>query len=258
MKNKRIFSILTVLLTTLLLNTFTINASITKLQLEPGVSLFGPYGEGHSIFVKNTLGNAGEIHTVGWSALEPQEGVYNWNEIDNYLSYYTQNGKKAAIRIQSAGHSTREIPRWLYDKYGVRQITGKGVFFDFSAGENATQISQRIIGYGNNEYISTRKAGTLAGGELVVTSPGDIIESANHINKHESLIGFDFRGTGTLQVLVKTGTAEKVIKSFTASSTDRSEMFIIPKTDFDSSTVIVFRVSGNSQSNPLYINIVRF
>ena len=141
MKNKRIFSILTVLLTTLLLNTFTINASITKLQLEPGVSLFGPYGEGHSIFVKNTLVNAGEIHTVGWSALGPPEGVYTWNEIDNYLSYYTQNGKKAAIRIQSAGHSTREIPRWLYDKYGVRQITGQGVFFDFSAGENATQIS---------------------------------------------------------------------------------------------------------------------
>jgi hypothetical protein len=36
-----------------------------------------------------------------WSALEPQEGQFNWQEIDGFIDQFKQHGKKTAFGVMS-------------------------------------------------------------------------------------------------------------------------------------------------------------
>ena len=248
MKRFVLLIIVSILMLIMGANFMTIHATGVKTVLDSGLTLFGPYGDGHSTYGPNKQVYAGEIHTVGWSSLEPQEGVYDWSEIDNYLSYYSNNGKKASIRIQSAGHSTREIPRWLYDNYGVRQITAQGVFFNFADGEAASLTSLRKLGVnGSEEYTAIRTGGTIGGGSLSCSVAGSVvIESTKHLNSYNSQIGFDYSGVGTVQITVVKNGVEKIVKSFMASVNKQSAMFLISKSEFDYNSTIKIKVLNGS------------
>lgn len=241
---KKIITLLAAVALTITLgvNNMNTNALGGKTTLDSGLTLFGPYGDGHSTYGPAKQVIAGEIHTLGWAALEPAEGVYNWSEIDNYLPYYTANGKKASIRIQSAGHSTREMPRWLYDNYGVRQITAQGVFYNFSSGEAASQSSLRKLGTSGVEYTTNRVGGTMSGGVLTSSVPNTVVlESTNHLS-YNSQIGLDYSGAGTMQIVVLKNGVEKVIKNLTATATKQSSMFLISGSDLNYTAVVKFRV----------------
>ncbi|MHB8961845.1 MAG: hypothetical protein ACYC5K_01685 [Saccharofermentanales bacterium] len=226
-----------------------VSAAGAGTALDSGLSLFGPYGEGHSYFIPNSMQvKTGEIHTVGWADIETQEGVYNWSSIDNYLNFYTSSGKKAAIRIQSAGHSTREMPRWVYDDYGVRQITGQGIFFDFTVAEAATQKSLKKLRSGGDEYTSSIAGGTKQNGVLQGAAGTTLIESAGHISEFSTQLGFDYSGSGSIVVTVEKDGAEKTVRTFTASAPWESAMFLIPRSELSYDSILRIKVISGSIS----------
>lgn len=214
---------------------------MSKKSINRGISLFGPYGDGHAIFIKDPRVQTGEIHTQGWGALEPEEGVYDWSYIDDYLTYYAHAGKTAAIRIQSAGHSTRETPRWLYDSYGVRQITEQGVFFDFSPDEPAQCVSEKCFTSANDEYRTSRVGGSVENNSLVCGTPNTVVMKSTHLlNEYDAMIVCDYKGTGEIDIVVQTNGKEKVFRSFTAQDVWTSAMFCIPASEFNYESIIKF------------------
>jgi hypothetical protein len=63
-----------------------------------------------------------------WSQLEPQEGRYNWNQIDSDMQPWIAHGKSVIVRISTAGwkkwqppYSVQGTPQWVYDK-GVSSV----------------------------------------------------------------------------------------------------------------------------------------
>lgn len=69
-----------------------------------------------------------------WSELEPQEGVYRWDDIEeeHNLKRWRTEGKNLVLRFVCDLPSDEEhmdIPQWLYDK------TGDGQFYDIEYGK---------------------------------------------------------------------------------------------------------------------------
>ncbi|WP_081860890.1 DUF4832 domain-containing protein [Butyrivibrio sp. AE2032] len=68
-----------------------------------------------------------------WSELEPEEGQFNWDNIEynHYIDRWRTKGKKLVIRFvcDKPGKTEHmDIPQWLYDK------TGDGVAYDMEYG----------------------------------------------------------------------------------------------------------------------------
>lgn len=64
-----------------------------------------------------------------WAQLEPQNGQYNWNLIDNDMKPWVNNGKHVIVRISAAGwtswqppNSRQGTPQWVYNQ-GVSSVT---------------------------------------------------------------------------------------------------------------------------------------
>jgi len=63
-----------------------------------------------------------------WAALNPAEGVYNWDVIDNAIESWKSCGKQFAFGVMSVNTSDpnpKEIPEWVFDK-GLKYTMGKG------------------------------------------------------------------------------------------------------------------------------------
>lgn len=53
-----------------------------------------------------------------WKDIEPQEGFYNWEEIDSKIEDYASRGKKFAFGVSCASSSVNEeyvTPKWVFD-----------------------------------------------------------------------------------------------------------------------------------------------
>jgi hypothetical protein len=52
-----------------------------------------------------------------WSVLEPQEGQYNWKEVDGFIGQFKKYGKKTAIGVMSVstGLGNYVTPKWVFD-----------------------------------------------------------------------------------------------------------------------------------------------
>jgi len=52
-----------------------------------------------------------------WSVLEPQEGQYNWKEIDGFIQQFKRYGKKTAFGVMnvSTGLGQYVTPRWVFE-----------------------------------------------------------------------------------------------------------------------------------------------
>src|SRR5579883_951512 len=64
-----------------------------------------------------------------WAQLEPQNGQYNWQLIDNDMKPWVNNGKHVILRVSVAGwtrwqppDSGQGTPRWVYNM-GVASVT---------------------------------------------------------------------------------------------------------------------------------------
>ncbi|MBA2679671.1 MAG: beta-galactosidase [Ktedonobacteraceae bacterium] len=84
----------------------------------------------------NSTNNADKPYLQGtylgyyWSQLEPQQGQYNWNAIDEDMKPWATNKKKVILRVATSGWTRWEpasgsghaTPQWVYDS-GVRSMT---------------------------------------------------------------------------------------------------------------------------------------
>jgi hypothetical protein len=62
-----------------------------------------------------------------WKQVEPQEGEYNWNLIDNSLARARENGQTLEFRIMLEMTDQHAIPQWLIDKgVSLRYTTCEG------------------------------------------------------------------------------------------------------------------------------------
>lgn len=64
-----------------------------------------------------------------WSQLEPQQGQYNWSQIDNDMQPWVANGKNVILRVSTSGqykwqppNSGNGTPQWVYSQ-GVSSVT---------------------------------------------------------------------------------------------------------------------------------------
>jgi hypothetical protein len=65
-----------------------------------------------------------------WKQLEPQQGQFNWNLIDQDMQPWVAHGKKVILRVSTAGwtswnkaaDSQHGTPQWVYDQ-GVASVT---------------------------------------------------------------------------------------------------------------------------------------
>ena len=109
-----------------------------------------------------------------WSELEPEEGVYEWDEIeDEYdLLRHRKEGRNLVLRFVCdlpSGTEHMDIPQWLYDK------TGDGKFYDIGYGrgycpdyENETFINehQKVIAeigryFSEDDFLAYVELGSL-------------------------------------------------------------------------------------------------
>ena len=105
---------------------------------------YGDTGEAYNNPMIGFAPNADYIEAVGdntlvyvdvtWRELEPQEGVYDFDAIDeeNYLEKWRSLGKNVVFRFvcdEPSDEPHMDIPDWLYEK------TGDGVFYDTAYGK---------------------------------------------------------------------------------------------------------------------------
>lgn len=95
---------------------------------------------------------------VTWRELEPQEGVYDFDAIDeeNYLEKWRALGKNVVFRFvcdEPSDEPHMDIPDWLYEK------TGDGVFYDTEYGRGYSPD------YANETFIEYHKRAIEALGE---------------------------------------------------------------------------------------------
>ncbi|NOZ20700.1 MAG: DUF4832 domain-containing protein [Planctomycetes bacterium] len=68
---------------------------------------------------------------VGWYQLEPEEGVYKFDEVlDPVFDYWLKRGKRVALRVMSSSMHSREMyvtPKWVFDA-GVPGVKLKGLY----------------------------------------------------------------------------------------------------------------------------------
>ncbi len=54
----------------------------------------------------------------GWNKIEPEEGVYDWSNIDSYIDYYRKRGRQFAFGVMCAntyGSSEYITPQWVFE-----------------------------------------------------------------------------------------------------------------------------------------------
>jgi len=256
MKSKiRSFSVITIIFAIIIqlsvIPNLMVVGSSRNSGIIPGLSLMGAYGDGQSYFIpRENLVTSAQILAGGWGTIERQEGIYDWSEFYKDLANYAGTNKKAALIVQSSAHNTRETPRWFYEKYGVRQITARGVFFDFEASEPNTQSAQaKIYGDGGEEYTTTISRGTTkSNGILTRTTNGDLISSTNHLANFDTQMGFDYWGSGTVRVTVQTGGTTRTVREYKSESGKKSAMFLIERGTFNANSTIRISSSGGTVS----------
>ena len=62
---------------------------------------------------------AGKELLFEWREIEPEEGVYNWQLVDDLIKPWADAGKMVALRVMSACNKKNASPMWVLEKCGV-------------------------------------------------------------------------------------------------------------------------------------------
>ncbi|MCX7015414.1 MAG: alpha/beta hydrolase fold domain-containing protein, partial [Candidatus Sumerlaeota bacterium] len=88
-----------------------------------GLLFFASYPERANTAAIANPNIAGALHTMYWSDVEKQEGVFDWSGLDGRIRPWVEGGKKVALRIMwsSSGRwpepaAKHPTPRWVFDK----------------------------------------------------------------------------------------------------------------------------------------------
>ncbi len=109
-----------------------------------------------------------------WCSIEPEEGEYNWEKIDDYVEFYRERGKQFSFGVMCANTSSDEeyvTPEWVFDAgaEGKRILTGDGniqvipnwedpVFLE-KLNDFTTALADRYDGSPDIAYIDIRSYG---------------------------------------------------------------------------------------------------
>lgn len=119
-------------------------------NLNPGVVLLGAESkQGFDRFkymLRDRLIQGFAFFPFGWGPITPEEGVYNWDEMDEVVKNAKEQDEKIAAAFWSAGHSYEHSPQWLYYKYNLRLITSQGAFVNFENSNLYRGSEQKRIG----------------------------------------------------------------------------------------------------------------
>ena len=116
-----------------------------------------------------------------WSQLEPQQGQYNWDLIDQQMQPWIDNGKNVILRVATAGwtnwdpssNSGNATPQWVYD-LGVSSVTevDNAVLPQYWNPQFLQSYSDFIQAfashYDGNPHVSAIEMGIGTGGETKV------------------------------------------------------------------------------------------
>lgn len=105
----------------------------------------------------------GALYTIHWAEIEPQKGIYKWDNLDRFINNWEKGGKKVALRIMwsSSGYwqnpvSAAPTPKWVWEegaKYAYHKDSGTEIplIWDPIFKKNAMNFIQAIADrYDNN------------------------------------------------------------------------------------------------------------
>ncbi len=130
----------------------------------------GPYWQRITSYA-DTLPEVGNVAIVStWAELEPNEGVYNWELLDQTMNYWVSVGKRITFRISTEPYlySTTDgswnyhggAPKWLGDTYNIPctiKNAGADIYYDQSSAIYQQKLSSFMNAlaarYKNNRYL---------------------------------------------------------------------------------------------------------
>lgn len=147
-----------------------------------------------------------------WNDIEPKEGSYDFSKVELLIDQWDKKGRKVALLMSSAHHSSVDTPRWLFENYGVRRINrGPWMTFDNEVNKEMYDLKGKVkvVPELNNTKSLMQNGGTKE--ELIfATLPGKV-KTPYVLGTGEWSIQFDyFTSTGcTLKgASVSAGTQE--------------------------------------------------
>jgi hypothetical protein len=150
-----------------------------------------------------------------WSDIEPQEGVYNWSLIDDYLNAWAAVGKKFAFGVMNANSSTPTnqyvtpewvfkdgavaVKSWTYDnillRKGVQYIpVWDNPIFLQKVQNFVTALAQRYDGNPNIAFIDIRSYGNW-GAQDVNGLPHSVLLTPHGVQMHILIYKNTFKHT---------------------------------------------------------------
>jgi hypothetical protein len=165
---------------------FAMAAECTSESVPPGPPTTVPGTAGRGVLEFNgddesaSLDNAQSLGInvlVNWSDLEPQEGVYDWSDLDKALAAAQAHGKRVAARVYtSAGDFGRATPGWVFAAGARSYVPDEGAedaqpvptdpVFTEKFGAFLRALGQRYDGHPALEFFQTN-AGMGTYGEMV-------------------------------------------------------------------------------------------
>lgn len=151
-----------------------------------------------------------------WNQIEPQEGVYDWTAIDEFISKWDALGKKAAFGIACASSTNSAsylTPKWVFDAGAAYTMANNGtqyvpVWNDeifLSKLENFTKaFADKYDGDPRIAFIDVRSYGNF--GETHTSElSGSVALSANEEKKHIDIAAKYFKETQLMVCTANTG-----------------------------------------------------
>lgn len=146
-----------------------------------------------------------------WSQLEPQQGQYSWDLIDNDMAPWVANGKKVTFRVKTAGwpawqppFSKQGTPQWVLNQ-GVPFVTDddgsvKPQYWSKTFLDNLQTFVQALADrYDGNKNILAIEIGVGDGGE---TKP-DTSKASDVLKKWQGIGYTDTLWWGAIQGIVQ-------------------------------------------------------
>jgi hypothetical protein len=196
----------------------------------------------------NNVNVMGAEANFTWGQLEPEEGVYNWDLIDQYVDLYKQAGRSLTLRTSAAYFQPDDSPRWLFNQYGVRRIAVESIFTGFEGGTGAYSLGSGAVTSNLVKNAPTDINGNYAWGT------GELVSSGSHVfsGVNGQIVGFDYKALSDGKLTVKVIDAYgkvSIVGSFELQAGESGSKNIdVPATVIGGEHEIVWEYEGNAVS----------
>ena len=177
----------------------------------------------------------------GWSTVEPEEGVYDWSEVDELIKQSKLHNKKFAIAFWSAAHSYEQAPQWLFYKYNIRRLTSKGAFINFESKKHYRGfeiLSAGTLTKNADEVVSEQTSLIGYKGAFLTSGEAEINKGFNNS------LGFDYKvlegGKFSVVLNNKDGSSKKLWEEDIQAGKLSSKMIKVTKEELSNYKSIVW------------------